>query len=135
MVGLILSATWLSRGLEALLARVEASRALIALRQCRAVAHFGLNSAIPQGGCGPLADIALVVGIGCAVSCRRPAEYLQCNFLNAIRIPTIKKAAIRLACNALGKHEIFSAPWCDLAHSGTKMGVASKYSRTDRKFD
>jgi hypothetical protein len=50
------------------------------------VAHFGLNFVIPQAGCGPLADIALVVGIGCAVSCRRPAEYLQCNFLNAIRI-------------------------------------------------
>jgi hypothetical protein len=50
------------------------------------VAQFGLNFAIAQAGCVPLADIALVAGVDCAVSCRRRAEYLQCNFLNAIRI-------------------------------------------------
>jgi hypothetical protein len=35
MAKLILSTRWLSRGVEALLARVEASHALIASRQCR----------------------------------------------------------------------------------------------------
>jgi hypothetical protein len=43
----------------------------------------------------------------------------------------VKKSAIRPACNALGKHEIFSARWRDLAHSNTERSAASKYSRSD----
>jgi hypothetical protein len=117
-------------------ARVEASHALIASRQCRRRSAFLTQ----LRHCASRLHTTRRDREGCRTSvarCHVADRQNICNAISSMRpaVGILKERRFALACNVLARHEVFSAPWRDRAHGNPERSVARKYSRSDREFD